>query len=138
LDLNFVCKNAIPCRYDLALAHTLYCKRFVRLRILKFAHHCVCLSSSSSSSLSSSPSSSSSSFFFFFFFFCISWPFVLCILSVFLCNCYAPCYTPLTTFTGGLDSWHPCQESIGSCLNLMHCIRVLAFLVFTFRSPSLS
>jgi hypothetical protein len=39
LDLSFVCKNAIPCGYDLALAHTLYCKRFVRLRVLKFAHH---------------------------------------------------------------------------------------------------
>jgi hypothetical protein len=37
LDLNFVCKNTIPCGYDLALAHTLYCKRFVRLRVhLKF------------------------------------------------------------------------------------------------------
>jgi hypothetical protein len=38
-------------------------------------------------------------------------------------------YTPLTNFTGGLGSWHPCHESIGPHLNLMHCCRVLAFLV---------
>jgi len=33
-----------PCGYDLALAHTLYCKRFVRLRVLKFAHQLAFLS----------------------------------------------------------------------------------------------
>jgi hypothetical protein len=31
LEINF--RNIIFCGFDLALAHTLYCKRFVRLRI---------------------------------------------------------------------------------------------------------
>jgi hypothetical protein len=67
------------------------------------------------------------------------WAFCFLYLSCVFCNCYATdvwvlwtLYIPLTTFTSGLGSWHPCQESIGPHLNLMHCLRVLAFLVFIF------
>jgi hypothetical protein len=31
IEIDFY--NAIPCGFDLALVHTLYCKRFVRLQV---------------------------------------------------------------------------------------------------------
>jgi hypothetical protein len=59
-----------------------------------------------------------------------------CIFYCDLCNGYqsgiwilAILHPPFTTFTGGPDSWHPCQVSIGPHLR-KHCLRVLSFIGF--------
>jgi hypothetical protein len=52
------------------------------------------------------------------------WAFCFMYLLHVPCNCYLTgvwvgfirtLSTPLTAFTGGMGSWHPCQESIGPC-----------------------